>query len=302
MKSGQLSSCEYINVESEFAAMSVAIGASVTGARAYTATSSQGFLFMVEAVYNAAGLGLPIVITLANRALGAPINIWNDQSNSMSQRRLRLAPALRRKQPGGRRPAHPGVQDRRDALAPGDGVHGRLHPHPRLRAGRPALPESGSTASSRASRHARSSTPTTRSRSGRWWAPEAFTEVRYLAHVRQLEALHVIPQVAAEFHATFGRNSGGLVRGYHLADAETVVVALGSVLGTIKDTIDEQRERGVRIGALGISAFRPFPADEVRLSLGSARRVVVVERALARASGGSSPTRSASPWRASDRR
>ena len=59
MKSGQLSPCEYINVESEFAAMSVAIGASVTGARAYTATSSQGFLFMVEAVYNAAGLGLP---------------------------------------------------------------------------------------------------------------------------------------------------------------------------------------------------------------------------------------------------
>ena len=116
--------------------------------------------------------------------------------------------------------------------------------------------------------------------------PEAFTEVRYLAHVRQLEALHVIPQVAAEFHATFGRNSGGLVRGYHLADAETVVVALGSVLGTIKDTIDEQRERGVRIGALGISAFRPFPADEVRLSLSSARRVVVVERALAPGIGG----------------
>ena len=86
VKSGQLTPCEYVNVESEFAAMSVAIGASAAGARAYTATASQGLLFMVEAVYNAAGLGLPIVMTVANRAIGAPINIWNDHSDSMSQR------------------------------------------------------------------------------------------------------------------------------------------------------------------------------------------------------------------------
>src|SRR5262249_41626029 len=84
--SGSLTPCEYINVESEFAAMSVAIGASAAGARAYTATASQGLLFMAEAVFNAAGLGLPIVMTVANRAIGAPINIWNDHSDSMSMR------------------------------------------------------------------------------------------------------------------------------------------------------------------------------------------------------------------------
>jgi len=66
--------------------MSVAIGASATGARAYTATASQGLLYMVEALFNASGLGLPIVMTVANRAIGAPINIWNDHSDSMSQR------------------------------------------------------------------------------------------------------------------------------------------------------------------------------------------------------------------------
>src|SRR5690242_16870413 len=66
--------------------MSVAIGASATGARAYTATASQGLLFMAEALFNASGLGLPIVMTVANRALGAPINIWNDHSDAMSQR------------------------------------------------------------------------------------------------------------------------------------------------------------------------------------------------------------------------
>jgi len=86
VKSGELDQCEYLNVESEFAAMSVAIGSSAAGARTYTATASQGLLFMVEAVYNASGLGLPIVMTVANRAIGAPINIWNDHTDSMSQR------------------------------------------------------------------------------------------------------------------------------------------------------------------------------------------------------------------------
>src|SRR4051794_41595906 len=81
-----MGSAQFINVESEFAAMSVAIGASATGARTYTATASQGLLFMAEAVYTASGLGLPIVMTVANRAIGAPINIWNDHSDSMSQR------------------------------------------------------------------------------------------------------------------------------------------------------------------------------------------------------------------------
>ena len=86
VKSGDLAGCEFINVESEFAALSVAIGASAAGVRTYTATSSQGLLFMAEAVYNAAGLGLPIVMTIGNRAIGAPINIWNDHSDSMSMR------------------------------------------------------------------------------------------------------------------------------------------------------------------------------------------------------------------------
>jgi 2-oxoacid:acceptor oxidoreductase gamma subunit (pyruvate/2-ketoisovalerate family) len=86
VKAGDLAPCEFVNVESEFAAMSVAIGASAAGARAYTATASQGLLYMAEALYNASGLGLPIVMTVANRAIGAPINIWNDHSDAMSQR------------------------------------------------------------------------------------------------------------------------------------------------------------------------------------------------------------------------
>ena len=83
---GDLAPCEYLLVESEFGALSACIGASAAGARAYTATASQGLLFMAEALPNASGLGLPIVMTVANRALGAPINIWNDHSDALSQR------------------------------------------------------------------------------------------------------------------------------------------------------------------------------------------------------------------------
>jgi pyruvate ferredoxin oxidoreductase alpha subunit len=86
VRTGELTGCEYLMVESEFGAMSACIGASAAGARSYTATSSQGLLFMAEALFNASGLGLPIVMTVANRAIGAPINIWNDHSDTMAMR------------------------------------------------------------------------------------------------------------------------------------------------------------------------------------------------------------------------
>ncbi len=89
--------------------------------------------------------------------------------------------------------------------------------------------------------------------------PEAFMEVRYLAHAKQRQALELIPAWADEFRDIFGRESGGLTHTYQLDDAEIVVVALGSVLGTIKDTVDEMREQGVKIGVLGITCFRPWP-------------------------------------------
>ncbi|HKE80155.1 MAG TPA: transketolase C-terminal domain-containing protein, partial [Solirubrobacteraceae bacterium] len=116
--------------------------------------------------------------------------------------------------------------------------------------------------------------------------PEAFMEVRYLMHAKQMQALDAIPQIAADFAETFGRDSGGLVRGYRADDAETVIVALGSVLGTIEDVVDELRDRGERIGALAVRCFRPYPLDEVRAALAHARRVVVVEKAFAVGVGG----------------
>jgi pyruvate ferredoxin oxidoreductase alpha subunit len=116
--------------------------------------------------------------------------------------------------------------------------------------------------------------------------PEAFMEVRYLAHAKQTMALERIPEIAAEFAQRFGRNSGGLVRSYRCEDAETIVVALGSVLGTLKDTVDELRNDGQKVGVLGIHSFRPFPLAAVRAVLQSAKRVVVLEKSFSVGLGG----------------
>jgi pyruvate ferredoxin oxidoreductase alpha subunit len=116
--------------------------------------------------------------------------------------------------------------------------------------------------------------------------PEVFMEVRYLAHAKQMRALELIPGWAAEFRTAFGRDSGGLVHTYRTEDADTVVVALGSVLGTIKDTVDEMRDRGASIGVLGITCFRPWPLEAVRGALARARRVIVLEKSLAVGLGG----------------
>ena len=88
--------------------------------------------------------------------------------------------------------------------------------------------------------------------------PEAFTEVRFLAHYKQSQALRLIPQYMAEFANIFGRESGGLLRSYRTEDADLIVVAMGSICGTIKDTIDEMRDEGIRIGLVTIVSYRPF--------------------------------------------
>jgi len=229
--------CEFINVESEFAALSVAIGSSAAGARSYTATSSQGLLFMAEAVYNASGLGLPIVMTLGTRAIGAPINIWNDHSDAMSMKdagwiqlfaetnqealdlhiqAFRLAEALSC-------PVMVCVDgfilthavERIDVPTQAE-VDAFLPPYEPVQVLDPREPVS----------------------IGAMVGPDAFMEVRYLAHHKQLRALELIPPLADEFQAKFGRRSGGLLRSYKTEDADTVVVSLGCVNGTVCDVVD----------------------------------------------------------------
>ena len=285
VKGGDLSPCEFVNVESEFAAMSVAIGASAAGARAYTATASQGLLYMAEALYNASGLGLPIVMTVANRAIGAPINIWNDHSDAMSQRDcgwIQLYAETNQEALDLHIQAFRIAEEvSLPVMVCMDGFI-LTHAHERLE-----IPTQAQVDRFLPPYEPRQVLdPADPVSIGAMVGPDAFTEVRYLAHARQNQALRLIPEVAAAFASEFGRDSGGLVRSYRVEDAETIVVALGSVLGTVKDTIDELRAAGMKIGALGITSFRPFPLEAVRAALRDAQRVVVLERALAVGIGG----------------
>ncbi len=285
VKDGRRGTCEFVNVESDFGAMSVAIGASAAGARAYTATASQGLLYMTEALFNASGLGLPIVMTVANRAIGAPINIWNDHSDAMSQRDSGWIQLY--------------VESNQEAID----VHiqafrlaeelslpvmvcmdGFILTHAVERIELPTQEQVDAFLPSYDPRQVLD--PAEPVTIGAMVGPEAFTEVRYLAHYKQMQALDLIPEIADAFEQSFGRRSGGLVQRYRTDDAETVVVALGSVLGTIEDVIDDLRDEGVPIGSVGIKAFRPWPRDEVLGALATAKRVIVLEKALAIGIGG----------------
>lgn len=285
VKQGLMPGCEYLNVESEFGAMSASIGASAMGARSYTATASQGLLFMVEAVYNASGLGLPIVMTVANRALGSPINIWNDHTDSMSQRDSGWLQLY--------------AEDNQEAVD----LHiqafriaeelsvpimvcmdGFILTHAVEQVDIPSAEEVDKFLPPYEPRQVLD--PENPVSIGAMVGPEAFTEVRYLAHHKQLQALELIEQVRDEFKAIFGRNSGGLVREYKTEDADTIVVALGSIQGTVKDVVDMRRANGEKIGVLGLISFRPFPQKQVREALANAKKVIVLEKAFSVGIGG----------------
>jgi len=285
VRTGELSRCKYVNVESEFAAMSVAIGASATGARAYTATASQGLLYMAEALFNASGLGLPIVMTVANRAIGAPINIWNDHSDSMSQRDsgwIQLYAESNQEALDLHIQAYKLAEEL--SLPVMVCMDGFILTHAYEQVEIPTQEQVDAFLPPFEPRQVLD--PADPVTIGAMVGPEAFMEVKYLMHVTQMQALDRIPEIAAEFAQAFGRPSGGLVRRYRSEDAETVVLALGSVLGTIEDVVDELREKGVSIGAVGLKCFRPYPLQEVRAALAHTRRVVVLEKAFSVGAGG----------------
>ena len=285
VKAGKLANCEFINVESEFAAMSVAIGASAAGARAYTATASQGLLYMVEAVYNASGLGLPIVMTVANRAIGGPINIWNDHSDSMSQRDSGWIQMYAETN-----------QEAADLHVQAFAIAERLslpimvcmdgfiltHAYEQI-----DVPDQEDVDKYLPAFNPRQVLdPADPVSIGAMVGPEAFTEVKYMSHMKNLEALSVIPEEAAKFTEIFNRDSGGLIRPYKMESARNIVIAIGSVLGTIKDVVDEMIVDGFSIGVLGLTTFRPFPFDAVRDALVNAHNVFIVEKAFQLGIGG----------------
>lgn len=276
---GEIPNCEYINVEAEFSAISALIGASAVGARTYSATTSQGLLLMHEALFNTSGMRLPVIMTVANRAVGAPINIWNDHQDAIAQRdtgwiQLYVEDV---QEASDTLPQLYKIAEDNEIMLPGMVcMDGFILSHvyepvvlleqeltdnflPPFQPENILDPEDPKTF-------------------GAFATPDIYEEFRYLQEQAMQKALPKIEAVAKEFEEVFGRFHGGLIEGYMLDDAEVVVVSMGSVLGTVKDVVDEYRAKGEKIGVLKVRSFRPFPKQQVCEALKNAHAVVVLDK------------------------
>lgn len=279
---------EFIMVESEHSAASVVLGASACGVRTYTATAAQGLLYMEEVIYNIAGMRLPVVITLANRAISAPINIWNDMQDVMA---IRDAGAILLVAEDNQEAYDMHIQAFKIAEDPAVmlpvivNVDGFILTHTfevidtiddiaKVREFLPPInmkykldvdnPYSFGTIGE----------------------PSVYMEARYNLSEAINNSKKYITQAAVDFKKAFGRFKGALLDNYKMDDAEIVIVAMGSVLGTIKDVVDELRLSGKKIGVLKVRSFRPFPEEEIVSSLKNAKTVIVIEKAVSLGKGG----------------
>lgn len=272
---------QFVNVESEHTAASVVLGASATGVRTFTATSSQGLLYMLEVVFNIAGLRLPVVMACANRAVSAPINIWNDHQDTMTARDsgwIQMYAETNQEAADLIIQAYRIGEDHNVMLPVMVCVDGYTLTH--------AVEVVDFPTQEEVDRFVPPFKPIFKLdpkepvSMGLLAEPSCYMETRYAIHKTMLDALEIIPKVAAEFKAAFGRDSGGLLKCYHTEDAESVILAMGSQMGAICEVVDELRADGKRVGAVKLITHRPFPYNAVYEALKHAREVAVVEKAI----------------------
>ncbi len=283
---GELKS-EYVNVESEHSAASVVLGASATGARTYTATTSQGFLLMIEVLFNIAGMRLPIVMTCVNRAVSAPINIWNDQQDSLTARDsgwIQLYAEDNQEASDMHLQAFK-IAENKDIMLPvmvcmdGFVLTHSFDPVELISQAEadkflpPYKPQYYLT-------------PKNPLSFGTMVGPDGYMETRYFIEKTMRASLQVISGVATDFHNQFGRFQGGLIDTYKVEDASLVFVAMGSIIGTLKDVVDELRAKGQKIGVLKVRSYRPFPKDEIYKALNHVKEIAVLEKAVSLGYGG----------------
>ncbi|MGD8591550.1 MAG: pyruvate ferredoxin oxidoreductase [Gammaproteobacteria bacterium] len=280
---GQLD-CELVSVESEFSAASVVLGAAASGARAYTASSSQGILLMSEVLYNIAGLRLPLVLTCANRAVSAPLSIWNDHQDSMAVRDagwIQLFCADNQEAVDATIQAfYITEKTELPVMVCVDGfnlthtleaidvpeqalVDQYLPPFQFARALNAARPISMGTLVS----------------------PDYFTEARHSHHKALEQAKDVIIEADERWQELTGRKCGGLLTVQGAEDARIGIVSLGSTLGTLADAIEEYPEAGPT-KLISLRSFRPFPQQALAKVCAGLTDVVVLERALSPGGGG----------------
>lgn len=281
---GQLDA-EFINVESEFSAASVVLGASAAGARAYTATSSQGLLLMSEVIYCIAGMRLPIVMTCANRAISAPLSIWNDHQDSMA---VRDAGWIQLHAEDNQEASDLHIQAFKIAeqtfLPVMVCMDGFILTHAYESVDLPEQKEVDDFLPTFKPRHIVD--PRWPRGIGLFADPRFYMETRYILHRALEKSEETIKEVSSEFAKAFGRESGGFIKTYKLEEADVVVVSMGSVVGTIKELIDQLEEEGKKVGLLQICSYRPFPRHEVYRALKDKMNIVVLEKCISLGRGG----------------
>jgi pyruvate ferredoxin oxidoreductase alpha subunit len=269
-----------IPVESEHSAMSAAIGSSATGARTYTATSSQGLALMNEVVFIAAGMRLPIVMMVANRALSAPINIWNDHQDEIS---VRDAGWIQFFVESAQEAVDTIIQsfkisEHNEVLLPSMmGVDGFTLTHVFENVDMPSqkevdnfLPKINLPFTLDPKK------PVTMGPVG---GPEYYMEIRKTNQDAILNSKKIIKQVHEEYKKKFGRGYGdGTIDCYKTKDADKIIVAMGTIVGTSRVVVDELRQQGQKVGLMKVRLFRPFPAEEIVKALEGTKDVIILDR------------------------
>ncbi len=278
---GELTS-QFVNVESEHSAASVVLGASATGVRVYTATSSQGLFYMQEVVFNIAGMRLPVVMTCANRAISAPINIWNDQQDSISLRDsgwFQIYAEDNQEAVDFHLIGYRLAEDKRVMLPVMVCMDGFILTHGMETVD---IPEQDKVNKFLPSYKALYKLDTNEPISmGLLADPDYYMEARFAIQETMKESLVYLSEISKEFLSVFGRDYKDLlVEEYQVKDAEKVIVAMGSVCGTIKEVIDEQRAKGKKVGLLRIITYRPFPYARVYEALKDVAKVAVLDKAV----------------------
>ncbi|KAF5419466.1 MAG: pyruvate ferredoxin oxidoreductase alpha subunit [Candidatus Methanocomedens sp.] len=279
MADGKIPNCEYINVESEFSALSALVGASAAGARTYSSTSSQGLELMHEVLFNASGMRLPIVMTVVNRAVSAPISIWNDHQDSISQRDtgwIQLYAENIQEMSDMTAQSFKIAEDKDVMLPAMVCMDGFILSHvfePVILLEQELTDEFLPTYDPEHVLDTRNPLSF-----GTFADPSAYTEFRYLQQKGMDVALGKIEKAAEDFKTIFGRYYGGLIEPYMAEDAEILLMAMGSVVGTIKDVIDKARSQGIKVGLIKVRTFRPFPVEVIRSAVSDAAIVVTLDK------------------------
>lgn len=276
----------YIKVESEHSAMSAAIGASGAGVRVFTATSSQGLAYMHEPVFAAAGMRVPIVMANANRALSAPINIWNDQQDSISERDsgwIQLYAETGQEAFDTILQAYK-ISENQDVLLPTMVcIDGFILTH----TVDPVEVLSQEEVDSFLPKYTRGYSyldPEDPMSLGTLADTESYLEIRHDMEIAMEHSLDVIEEVGKEFGDLFGRYYG-LIEEYKSEDADIILIAMGSLCGTIKDVVDKERENGKKVGLVRIRSYRPFPKDALKVAVKDAK-LAVIDKDISFGAGG----------------